>query len=167
MTRSVNFCPLCGARLEHQRRLGKIRPVCPNCGHIVFFDPKVAVVIFVKQDNRILLVKRAVDPGKGRWAFPAGFVDAGEDPREAARREFREETGLDIEITGLLDVFPRNTDDGGTADIIIAYAARAAGGALQADDDAEAVGWFTSDDLPELVFATTMMLVERWVKGEI
>lgn len=167
MTRIANFCPLCGTRLEQQHRLGKIRPVCPNCGHIVFFDPKVAVVVFVEQDNRILLVKRAVDPGKGRWAFPAGFVDAGEAPREAARREFREETGLDIEITRLLDVFPRNADDGGTADIIIAYAAHIIGGALHPDDDAEAVGWFTAEDLPELVFATTAILVERWVKGEI
>jgi ADP-ribose pyrophosphatase YjhB (NUDIX family) len=167
MTRTANFCPMCGAALEQQHRLRAVRPVCPNCGHIVFFDPKVAVVIFVEQNGKILLVKRAVDPGKGRWAFVAGFVDAGEDPKEAARREFHEETGLDIEITRLLDVFPRSADDGGTADIIIAYAARVTGGTLQADDDAEAVGWFTSNDLPELVFATTEILVERWAKGKI
>jgi ADP-ribose pyrophosphatase YjhB (NUDIX family) len=158
---------MCGAALGQQHRAGKLRPVCPACGHIVFFDPKVAVVIFIVQEDKILLVKRAVDPGKGRWAFPAGFVDAGEDPKEAARREILEETGLEIEIAHLIDVFPRTADDGGTADIIIAYAAHITGGALHPDDDAEAVAWFTSHDLPELVFATTGILVERWVNGKI
>lgn len=167
MTRAAHFCLLCGTALEQQHRAGALRPVCPQCGHIVFFDPKVAVVIYVEQDSKILLIKRAVDPGKGRWAFVAGFVDAGEDPKEAARREFREETGLDIAITHLLDVFARSTDDGGTADIIIAYAARITGGTLQALDDAEAVAWFGADELPELVFATTGILVERWVSGAI
>jgi ADP-ribose pyrophosphatase YjhB (NUDIX family) len=158
---------MCGTSLEQQHRAGKLRPVCTNCGHIVFFDPKVAVVIFIVQNNTILLVKRAVDPGKGRWAFPAGFVDAGENPQEAARREILEETGLEIEIVRLLDVFARSADDGGTADIIIAYAARVIGGSLQADDDAEAVAWFTAEDLPALVFATTGILVQRWQDGEI
>jgi ADP-ribose pyrophosphatase YjhB (NUDIX family) len=167
MLRIARFCPMCGTALEQQHRAGQMRPVCPKCGHIVFFDPKVAVVVVVIQDAKFLLVKRAVDPGKGYWAFPAGFVDAGEDPREAARREILEETGLEIRITRLLDVFPRNSDDGGTADIIIAYAAHITGGALHADDDAEAVGWFTTLDLPELVFATTYILVERWAAGEI
>jgi ADP-ribose pyrophosphatase YjhB (NUDIX family) len=167
MTLAAHFCPMCGTALEEQHRAGKLRPVCPDCGHIVFFDPKVAVVIFIMQDNRILLVKRAVDPGKGRWAFPAGFVDAGEDPKEAARREILEEAGLEIEIVRLLDVFARNTDDGGTADIIIAYLARITGGTLQADDDAEAVAWFAAEELPELVFATTGILVQRWRVGGI
>jgi len=94
-------------------------------------------------------------------------VDAGEDPKAAARREFLEETGLDIQIDRLVDVFPRSLQDGGTADIIIAYAGHITGGTLQADDDAEAVGWFASGDLPELVFATTDMLVQRWLSGEI
>jgi ADP-ribose pyrophosphatase YjhB (NUDIX family) len=167
MIRTAHFCPMCGAALEQQHRAGKLRPVCPACGHIVFFDPKVAVVIFIVQEDKILLVKRAVDPGKGRWAFPAGFVDAGEDPKAAARREILEETGLEIEITRLIDVFPRSADDGGTADIIIAYAARITGGALHPDDDAEAVAWFATHDLPDLVFATTEILVERWAKGDI
>jgi ADP-ribose pyrophosphatase YjhB (NUDIX family) len=158
---------MCGTALEQQHHAGKLRPACPNCGHIVFFDPKVAVVVFTMQNNKILLVKRAVDPGKGRWTFPAGFVDAGEDPKEAARREILEETGLEIEINRLIDVFARNADDGGTADIIIAYAAHVTGGALQANDDAEAVAWFAAHDLPELVFATTEILVQRWQAGDI
>jgi ADP-ribose pyrophosphatase YjhB (NUDIX family) len=167
MIRTAHFCPICGTALEQQHRAGALRPVCPQCTHIVFFDPKVAVVVFVEQDGKILLIKRAGDPGKGRWAFVAGFVDAGEAPQEAARREFREETGVDIAIIRLLDVFARTDGDGGTADIIIAYAARITGGTLQALDDAEAVGWFAADELPELVFATTFILVDRWTSGAI
>lgn len=161
------FCPMCGTGLEHQHRLGKIRPVCPSCGHIVFFDPKVAVVIVIERAGKILLVKRAVDPGKGRWAFPAGFVDAGEDPKDAACREIHEETGVDIEIDRLIDVFARSADDGGTADILIAYSAHIIGGTLHPDDDAEEVDWFTAPDLPDLVFATTKILVQRWTAGAI
>lgn len=143
-----------------------MRPVCPACGHIVFFDPKVAVVIVILHQDRVLLVKRAVNPGKGLWALPAGFVDAGEDPKRAAAREVHEETGLQVEIVRLLDVFPK-ADDTGTADIIIAYAARVIGGTLQADDDAEAAGWFTAAELPELVFATTRILIGRWLEGNL
>lgn len=164
MAREAHFCPMCGVALHQQERYGVMRPVCPACGHIVFFDPKVAVVVMLLEHDRILLVKRGVDPGKGKWALPAGFVDAGEDPQQAAIREIHEETGLHIAIDRLLDVFPKAADTG-TADIIIAYAARVLDGVLQAADDAEAVGWFTSDRLPEVVFATTEILLERWISG--
>jgi ADP-ribose pyrophosphatase YjhB (NUDIX family) len=162
--REANFCAACGARLEQRHVLGKMRPVCPNCGQIVFFDPKVAVVVLLQQDETLLLVKRGVDPGKGRWALPAGFVDAGEDPRSAAIREVQEETGLTVQIERLIDVFPK-ADDTGTADIIIAYAARVLDGTPHADDDADEVGWFSAENLPELVFATTEILVARWREG--
>lgn len=165
--RVATFCPACGARLTRQARFGKVRPVCPACGHIVFFDPKVAVVAFLKQDNRVLLVKRGVDPGKGYWAFPAGYVDAGEKPEDAVRREVLEETGLCVSEVHLLDVFARDTHDGGTADIIIAYAANGLSGDLHPDDDADAVAWFGKDHLPDLVFTTTDKLVARWLAGEI
>src|SRR5690606_22403272 len=112
-------------------------PVCPSCDHTVYFDPKVAVVVFTLWAEHVLLVKRAIDPKKGFWALPAGFVDADEDPQAAARREVREETGLEARIDRLLDVY-HTLDDGGLASIVIAYAATITGGELHADDDAEA-----------------------------
>ena len=167
MTRVANFCPKCGARLEQRERYGRLRPVCPACDHIMFFDPKVAVVALILRDEsrEILLVLRGVDPGKGRWALPAGFVDAGEDPKAAVRREALEETGLEIAVERLLDVL--YVDDEGMADIVIAYAAREVGGTLAAQDDAEQVAWFGRDNLPELVFATTDILIGRWQRGAL
>jgi 8-oxo-dGTP diphosphatase len=162
----ANFCPICGTKLEMRPRSGGIRPVCPGCGHIVYFDPKVAVVVFICKDDRVLLVKRAIDPMKGCWAMPAGFVEAGEDPQAAARRESLEETSLMVEVDRLLDVF-YTAGDGGAADIVIAYAATVIGGELKADDDAEDVAWFSRDNLPEVVFLPTQRLAARWLAGEI
>ena len=164
--RIANFCPMCGTALEKRQRTGAIRPVCPKCDHTVYFDPKVAVVVVIFQGDQILLIKRAQDPKKGFWALPAGFVDAREDPQAAARREALEETGLIVQIDRLMDVF-YTPDDGGMADIVIAYAASIAGGELHADDDAEAAGWFGKMDIPELAFLPSQHIVGRWVAGEI
>ncbi len=92
--RVAHFCPVCGTALEIRERFGKLRPVCPQCGHTVFFEPKVAVVSFVTRGDQLLLVKRTNDPGRGKWALPAGFVEADEDPRAAAERETLEEDDL-------------------------------------------------------------------------
>lgn len=164
--RIANFCPICGTALDRRQRTGAVRPVCPKCDHTVYFDPKVAVVVVIFQNDRILMIKRAQDPKKGFWALPAGFVDAGEDPQAAARREALEETGLIVKIDRLMDVF-HTPDDGGMADIVIAYAASITGGTLHADDDAEAADWFDKTRIPELAFLPSQRIVERWVAGEI
>lgn len=162
--KAFRFCPMCGKKLEIIHRTGAMRPVCPNCDYTVYYDPKVAVVMFVLKDDAVLMVKRAVDPEKGKWALPAGFVNAGESPANAAVREINEETGLVVDNIRLVDVFANPGD--GTADIIIAYAADVVGGRLQADDDAEAVNFFRGDALPETAFLTTCWLIERWQQGE-
>jgi 8-oxo-dGTP diphosphatase len=166
-SRIANFCPVCGTRLGLRQHGGTIRPVCPNCGHVVYFDPKVAVVVFICQDDRVLLVKRAHDPRKGFWAMPAGFIEAGEDPQAAAQRETLEETSLVVQVDRLLDVF-FTAGDGGAADMVIAYEVHVTGGVLKADDDAEAAEWFSRDTLPtELAFFPSQRLAARWVAGEI
>jgi len=85
------FCPRCGARLTQQFLFGRERPVCPACGYIVFYDPKVAVGALVEHEGKVLLVRRRYDPGKGGWALPAGFVEIDEGPVAAAIRECRED----------------------------------------------------------------------------
>lgn len=161
----AHYCPSCGAPTELRDHHGITRPICTACNHVVFFNPRVAVLAFIVRADTVLLIQRAGDPGKGKWACPAGFVDAGEDPEEAVLREVHEETGLEGEITKLLDVFPKR--DNGLADIVICYRVGVIGGALQPDDDAADARWVTRDNVPELVFYPSQTLVARWQRGEI
>ena len=143
------FCPWCGAPLEAQGRAQR----CTACRRWHHRDPKVGVGVAVRDDQqRLLLVRRAVMPGKGLWALPAGYVDAEEDPRAAAARECREETGLEVEIGVLLGV---HTSTGGGASFFLSFAATVVGGRLAAADDALDAGFFAVDDLPPLAFEST------------
>jgi ADP-ribose pyrophosphatase YjhB (NUDIX family) len=156
---------MCGTPLEQRQRTGALRLVCPACDHTVYFDPKVAVVVLILNGGHVLLVKRANDPLRGLWTLPGGFVDAREDPQAAAAREAFEETGLSVTIDRLLDVY-FTPDDGGLADIVIAYAASVTGGGIRAADDAEAAAWFSREALPPLAFLPTQRLVRAWAAGQ-
>jgi 8-oxo-dGTP diphosphatase len=161
---TINYCPRCGAAMTRAQRFGQLRPTCPDCGYVHFFDPKVAAAAFVEDGGRILLIQRGVDPERGKWALPAGYVDAGEDPRLAAAREVAEETGLQVRVTRLVDVFHSDRRPG--ASIIIVYAAQVTGGTLCPHDDAEAVAWFGPDALPDLAFESTRQIVHTWIAGQ-
>jgi ADP-ribose pyrophosphatase YjhB (NUDIX family) len=153
---SIRFCPHCGQPIAQQVKFGKVRPVCPACGYIHFDDPKVAAVVFIEQDDKVLLILRGIDPQRGKWDCPAGYVDRGEDPAQAAVRETAEETGLRVEIARLIDVLFDN------GIIVILYAAQVVGGALRAQDDAADARWFGPLDLPELAFRSTQVLITTW-----
>jgi 8-oxo-dGTP diphosphatase len=155
----INYCPRCGTPVEWAFRFSKDRPVCPSCDWVYFPDPKVAVAVLILQDGKILLAKRNIDPQKGFWSLPAGFVDAGEDPVQAAVRECLEETGLVVTITGLLDVMAGREHSKG-ADILIVYEAVIEGGQLEPGDDADEVGFFQQEDLPPLAFSTTIKILK-------
>ncbi|HEY3311032.1 MAG TPA: NUDIX domain-containing protein [Anaerolineales bacterium] len=157
----VKFCPRCGAAVKHEFHFGQFRPVCKFCGWLFFADPKVAVAVLVEREGRILLVQRANEPHRGLWTLPAGFVNAGEDPAAAAARECLEETGLSVEITGLLDIVSGREHARGS-DFVIFYRGRAARGELLAGDDAASAGWFERDKLPDLAFKSTSHILTRY-----
>lgn len=154
----MNFCPVCAAPLQRADRNGQVRPVCPRCDFVHFCDPKVAAVVVVEQDSKVLLARRAVNPEKGQWAFPGGFVECDEDPREAAMRECLEETGLEVEVTGLVDLFFGRQD----SVIVLVFGARPVGGMLTAADDVDQVAFFGHDQSPELAFDSTREVMRRW-----
>lgn len=154
MIETVRFCIQCGTALEQRLLFGLQRPVCPACGWIYFTDPKVAAGVLVEGPQGVLLVQRGIDPGRGLWSFPAGFVDAFEDPARAAERECLEETGLAAVVCGPAQVISGREHPRG-ADIVLVYPARVTGGELQAGDDAQAARFFTRDRLPELAFRAT------------
>jgi 8-oxo-dGTP diphosphatase len=150
----IDYCPRCGSRLVTQVHSGKLRPSCPKCDWIYFPDPKVAVAVVIWDNERVLLVQRKYDPQRGYWTLPSGYVDAGEDPQEAARRECLEETGLLIKDVRLLDVLYSQEHPHG-ASILIVYQAAIRSGELKSGDDANQAGFFILEDLPPLAFAST------------
>ncbi|RIK54859.1 MAG: DNA mismatch repair protein MutT [Chloroflexi bacterium] len=150
----IRFCPRCGTAVEYGEKFGKVRPVCPACRYIHFQDPKVAAAGLVQEGSRVLLVQRANEPFRGLWTLPAGFVNAGEDPAEAAMRECLEETGLTVRVTRVYDVIAGREHERG-ADFVIIYCAEVTGGEMIPADDADAVEWFERSGLPALAFEAT------------
>lgn len=158
----LQYCSACAGRLDTSGR----HPVCTACGRTHHRDPKVGVGVVVVQDGRLLLVRRGVEPGKGLWALPAGYVDAGEDPRVAAAREAQEETGLEVAVGRVLDVYPSTVTGGHRgASFFLAFEAEVVGGALAAADDALDAGFFGPDELPELAFESTRDAVRLTLGG--
>ncbi len=155
-----NYCPRCGTGVNHEERFGRVRPVCPQCGWIHFVDPKVAAAVLIEQEGRVLLVRRVNEPFRGMWTLPAGFINGGEDPAEAAARECLEETGLNVRVTRVLDIISGKEHPRG-ADFIIIYQASVVAGELKPDDDVDAVEWFERENLPPLAFRATQIALSR------
>jgi ADP-ribose pyrophosphatase YjhB (NUDIX family) len=180
--RTYHFCPLCGTRLEEHLAFQQMRPTCPACGFVHFLDPKVAVIGMVTWDHRVLLIRRGVDPMRGKWALPGGYMDAGEMPADALVRELREEVGLDVEIGDLLDIFPMAGPGVFNRGIVIAYRGSVGGEVLLdappgtqpealptlvCDDDVREAAWFRLEEIPEdLAFESTHTLVAQWCEQE-
>lgn len=151
-----SFCPRCGVALPVPDP--GARPVCPT-GHYTWYpDPKVAVGVLPERDGRILLVRRNHEPAYGRWAFPSGFVDAGEVVEAAARREVWEETGVTVRLDALLGVY----SDAGEQVIFIAFAGTVVDGEPVAGDEALEVAFFAPDALPALPFPHDQRVVAAW-----
>lgn len=155
---SSRYCPRCAAALEERVVGEKLRPQCPNCGHVVFPDPKVAVAVVVGKEGKVLLTKRNHEPGMGLWSFPSGYMDAGEKAELAGVREVKEETNLDVRIDQLLGVYSEE----GSPVVLIVYGGSPLGGEPAPGPEAEAVGFFDPTDLPELAFDHDAAIVQAW-----
>lgn len=163
---SYRFCPRCGGTLE--RRLLKAgepeRPVCTRCGFVFYIDPKIAVgTIIVTDGGGLVLVRRAIEPGYGKWVFPGGYVDRGEPLTAAAVREAREECGLDVRLDGLVNIYSY----AGRAPVIVVYAATAIGGVLTIDEESLESAEFATGALPwdDLAFRSTHEGLRDYLHG--
>ena len=127
--------------------------------------PFVGVGAVVLNGNRVLLVKRALEPLSGEWSLPGGAVEIGETLEAAVIREVREETCLEVEVGPLVEVVDRLTqdNDGRVAYhfVIVDYLCRATGGSLQSASDAAAAEWVAIDDLDRFGLTRTARAVIR------
>jgi len=164
------FCPVCGGHLA-ARLLKATEPerlVCLSCGFVLYLDPKIAVGTIIRTaEGRIVLVRRAIEPGYGRWVFPGGYVDRGEELAGAALREAREECGLDVRLDGLVNIYSY----AGATPVVIVYAATVIGGTMAVDDECLEAQAFAEGDIPwdHLAFRSTGealrdYLREAWLK---
>ncbi|MBA2691197.1 MAG: NUDIX hydrolase [Rubrobacter sp.] len=101
--------------------------------------PKLTVDIVAPMEGGIVLIKRKNEPFEGMWAFPGGFVDIGETVEDAAVREMKEETGLDVELVRLVGVYSEPNRDPRGHNVSVAFLANVVGGEMKADTDAEEV----------------------------
>ena len=159
MTTEDRYCPQCAGRLRDSSVEGVRRPVCPDCGRIVYYDPKLATAMILERGGAVLLVRRATEPGLGLWSLPGGYVDRGEVVEEAAVREVWEETGLRTRVARLVGVFSEK----GSPVVLVVYAGEILEGEPQAREEVMEVGFFEVGELPPLAFERDREIVAGWL----
>jgi 8-oxo-dGTP diphosphatase len=151
----LRFCPVCGGRLNDTAlKLNEpSRLVCTECAFVYYLDPKVVACALVERDGAVALLKRDIEPQKGKWVMPGGYVDRGEPVETAAVRETLEECGLTIRIGPLLGAYSYP----GKLAVVIVYVAGVLAGELHARDETAEAEWFAPEAIPweELAFQST------------
>jgi ADP-ribose pyrophosphatase YjhB (NUDIX family) len=158
------FCAQCGGSLAETLLETEDRPrlVCAVCQYIHYINPKIVAATVPVLDGRVALLRRGIEPRKGTWTYPAGFMEFGESVEEAAIRETKEETNLDVELAGLLGVYSR--PEIGMVNIV--FLARVTGGEPALSRECAEFRLVTPEEIPwgELAFNTTEWVLRDWVQ---
>ena len=161
---TFRFCPVCGGKLDVTRlkENDPARLMCSDCKFVFYLDPKLVVCSIVERNGRIALLKRNIEPQKGKWAIPGGYVDRGETLVEATIRETKEEVNLEVCVEKLLNVYSYP----GRSVILAAYTVRVVGGDLKPGDEAAEVGTFGPGEIPwrVLAFPSTRDALEEYLR---
>lgn len=158
------YCPLCANPLVEKEMFGTPRKACPDregCGYILFLEPKLVTIVLIEHDEKILLGRRVMEPSKGLWSFPGGYVDRYEKVEEAAVREVKEETNLDVTLKGLVGVY---SEKGNPVVLLVFRAAITGDPKMMAEqkDEVSELRFFSPDALPELAFPSEHLILQDW-----
>lgn len=156
------FCPACGLPVEARTLEEDHRPrlVCAS-GHVTWRNPRLVVGTLPVAGGRVYLARRDIEPARGRWGNPSGFLEVGESTQEGARRETEEETELRVVVERLLGVYSRPH----AGVVTIVYEASVVGGQPQPGAETSEVRDFGPDEIPwdELAFSTVESALRDWV----
>jgi ADP-ribose pyrophosphatase YjhB (NUDIX family) len=164
MAAGLNFCSRCGGplRFGHVDGEDRERLACEKCGFIAYVNPRLVVsTIPVTDDGRIVLLRRGIEPGKGWWAQPGGFLEVDETVTEAAVRETFEETGLVVRTGEIIGLYTRLE----AAVVVIAFEASVVSGEFRINPEALEIEAFAPEAIPwpRIAFSTTMWALRDWV----
>lgn len=157
------FCPYCGKSLQIISDAGSRRLYCNKCDLIHYRNPIVGVAVVLLQEKRLLLVKR-IGSYEGKWCIPCGHLEWNEDVRQAAQREFKEETGLEVKVGSVVAVHS-NFHDPERQTVGIWFLGQLIGGALKPDSDVSEAAFYDLDHLPEeMAFPTDCLVCQKITK---
>jgi len=164
MAQHLNFCSNCGTALQFGSLDGEDRErlSCPDCGHIAYVNPRLVVTALpITDTGEIVLLRRGIEPGRGSWAQPGGFLEVDETVHQAAIRETWEETGLIVEPGDIVGLYTRLE----AAVVTIAFEARIVGGTAAPTPEALEIATFRPEAIPwdGLAFRTTTWLLRDWI----
>ena len=136
------------------------RLVCPDCNYVAYETPKVVVGVVATWEGKLLLCKRAIEPRRGYWTLPAGFMETGESPEEGAVREAWEEARANLEIIDLLALYSLSH----ISQLQLFYRARLRSPDVSAGPESEEVGLFSFEQLPssDLAFPSVTWAIEHF-----
>ncbi len=171
--RFPRFCGRCGQSLIWADVPGddRQRLVCRQCDTVHYLDHKVAACSVVPMDGGVVLVRRSIQPGRGMWVIPGGFVESDETVPEAAARETWEEAGLEVDVEDLVGVYSYRD----SIIVVVVYTARVTAGVLEAGPECLEARVFPENRLPweDLAFRTSRDALSDWlgrkdkIKGEL
>src|SRR4029450_3522042 len=159
------FCPLCSAPLQRSEVAGRSRLNCADCGFVHWDNPKPVTITIIPKDDGLVLIKRKLNPGAGKWALPGGFIEGFEAPIAGAMREVEEETGLTVEIDRVVGAFGARP---GVNQVILVFITKPATGTAVAGDDAEEVRVCKRDEIPaDIAFPLHKRAIEEYFAGKL
>jgi 8-oxo-dGTP diphosphatase len=156
--REYRYCPHCATPLQRQPDGPRLRPTCPTCGFVQYLNPPLAAMVILPRGEKVLLGRRTIEPRRGYWTLPGGYVELGESAEEAVVREAREEMGIEVRIVRLLGLY-----SGAPSAVAVAlYEGTIVAGEPQPLHEVDAVGFFAPDATPPIAFRSTAWALEQW-----